>query len=128
MSNINERNITGVNAVIVGRTASAAENPPYDKDGSRGYQQVRVAVDQGYKKGDEWVETQTLWITYSARAEDLAHIQKGDKVRLDEVKLEAREFERKDGTTGQAFEARYGTVTVLESKSGGSDSDEEAPF
>lgn len=129
MSNLNDMNYTGVNAVIVGRAAGAAENPPYDKSGSRGFQQIRVAVDQGYKKDGVWVETQTLWITYSARSEDLAEVQKGDKLRLDEVKLEAREFERKDGTTGQAFEARYGEITILESKGGGSSSsDDEAPF
>lgn len=129
MSNINANNYTGVNAVIVGRAAAPAENPPYDKTGSRGFQQIRVAVDQGYKKDGEWVETQTLWITYTARSEDLGHVQKGDKVRLDEVKLEAREFERKDGSIGQAFEARFGTVTVLESAGGGSTGgSEDTPF
>lgn len=129
MSNINSQNYTGVNAVIVGRAAAPAENPPYDKSGSRGFQQIRVAVDQGYKdKNDEWVQTQTLWITYSAKAEDLADVQKGSKVRLDEVKLEAREFERKDGTTGQAFEARYGTLTVLESPEASDDYSDDTPF
>ena len=129
MSEINPQNFTGVNAVIVGRAAAPAENPAYDKSGARGFQQIRVAVDQGYRKDGEWVPTQTLWITYSGKAEDLADVQKGSKVRLDEVKLEAREFERKDGTTGQAFEARFGTLTVLESPEG-SDSGyvDDTPF
>lgn len=126
---INPNNYTGVNATIVGRTAAPAENPPYDKTGERGFQQIRVAVDQGYKDRDgNWVETQTLWITYSGKAADLAQVSKGDKVRLDDVKLEAREFERKDGTTGQAFEARFGTLTVLENAGGGGSADADAPF
>lgn len=137
MSNINQNNYPGVNAVIVGRAAASAENPPYDKEGSRGFQQVRIAVDQGYKKDGEWVSTQTLWITYTARAEELEGVSKGAKVRLDEVKLEAREYTRKDGTTGQAFEARFGEIIVLESGNGGQNtntqpnddwSDSDAPF
>lgn len=126
MNNINPNNYDGATVTLVGRAGGDSEFPPYDKSGERGFSQVRVAVGQGYKKDGEWVSTGTVWYTVSGKTEDISHVRKGDKVRVDEARLEAREFERKDGTTGQAFETRYGTVTVLESKSGGGDSD--TPF
>jgi len=122
----NPQNYTGVTATVIGRTAGPAENPAYDKQGARGYQQVRIAVDQGYKDSSgQWVETGTLWVTHTAPADILASVGKGDKVRIDDARLEAREFTRKDGTTGQAFETRFGDFTILESKAGDT---EEAPF
>lgn len=126
----NPNNYTGVTVTVVGRAGGDAENPPYDKSGDRGLKQVRVAVDQGYKdkNSGEWVETGTLWLTVTGRAEDIGHVRKGDKVRLDDARLEAREFERKDGTTGQAFETRFGNLTVLESKNGGAEYNEDSPF
>lgn len=122
----NPQNYTGVTVTAVGRAGADAENPPYDKSGERGVQQVRVAVDQGYKNKDsgEWVSTGTLWLTVTGRTDDIGHVRKGDKVRLDDARLEAREFQRKDGSTGQAFETRFGSLTVLESKSG----DGSGPF
>ena len=122
---MNPNNYTGINAVIVGRVGADPENPAYDKEGAKGFQEIRVAVDQGYKKDDQWVETGTLWVTYTAKSADLAGVGKGDKIRLDDVKFTARDFQRKDGSTGQAFEARFGTLTVLESKQ---TETAEAPF
>lgn len=123
----NPQNYTGVTVTAVGRAGGDAENPPYDKSGERGFKQVRVAVDQGYKKDGEWIETGTLWLTVTGRDSDIGHVKKGDKVRLDDARLEAREFERKDGTTGQAFETRFGVLSVLESKSAESYAD-DTPF
>lgn len=114
----NTNNYDGATVTIVGRAGADAENPPYDKAGERGFKQVRVAVGQGYKNKDtgEWVDQGTVWYTVTGRDSDIGHVKKGDKVRLDDARLEAREFERKDGTTGQAFETRFGVLSVLESK------------
>lgn len=124
----NPNNYEGATVTLVGRAGGDAENPAYDKAGERGIKQVRVAVGQGYKKDDEWVSTGTVWYTVSGRDSDIGHVKKGDKVRLDDARLEGREFERKDGTTGQAFETRYGTLTVLESKSGASADNSDTPW
>lgn len=125
---VNERNIPGATITLVGWAASDAENPPYDKSGERGISQIRVPVNQGYSKDGEWVETGTAWYTVTGKTDNIGHVRKGDKIRLDNAKLEAREFTRKDGSIGQAFETSYGDLTVLEPKSGGSASDDEAPF
>lgn len=134
---INPNNYDGVTATVVGRAAAAPENPPYDKEGTRGFQQIRVAVSQGYKdkNTNEWIDTGTLWITHTARSEDLYGIEKGTKVRIDEARLEAREFTRKDGTTGQAFETRFGQVSIVsqpsgpaQGASGGFATNAESPF
>lgn len=120
---VNENNHPGANVTIVGYAGGPAEWPPYDKQGQRGFKQVRIAVGEGYKNKDtgEWVDQGTTWYTHTDQAEtlDALGIGKGDKVRIDEARLSAREFTRKDNSIGQAFETRYGTVTVLESKSGG---------
>jgi single-stranded DNA-binding protein len=121
----NPNNYEGATVTLVGRAGADAEFPAYDKQGERGISQVRVAVGQGYKKDGDWVDTGTVWYTVSGRTDDIGHVKKGDKVRLDDARLEAREFKRKDDSTGQAFETRFGTLTVLES-SGGSTSD--TPF
>lgn len=122
----NQNNYEGATITLVGRAGTDAENPAYDKEGSRGVKQVRVAVGQGYKNKDtgEWVDTGTTWYTVTGRADDIGHVHRGDKVRLDDARLETREFDRKDGSKGQAFETRFGTLTVLESKS----ADSGSPF
>lgn len=127
---INPQNYPGATVTLVGHAAGPAEFPAYDKSGERGFSQFRLGVGQGYKNKQtgEWVDKGTAWYTVQGRTEDLRAIGKGDKVRVDEARLEARDFERKDGTTGQAFETTYGTISVIESKSGGSASDEEVPF
>lgn len=122
----NPNNYEGATVTLVGRTGGDAEFPAYDKSGERGISQVRVAVGQGYKKDGEWVDTGTTWYTVTGRTDDIGHVRKGDKVRVDDARLETREFTRKDNSTGQAFETRFGTVTVLESKSGASD--DSGPF
>lgn len=115
----NPNNYDGATVTLVGRAGADAEFPAYDKEGTRGLSQVRVAIGQGYKdkNTNEWKDTGTLWVTVTGRTDDIGHVTKGSKVRLDDARLEAREFERKDGSIGQAFETRYGTLTVLETKS-----------
>lgn len=127
-SDQNLNNYEGATVTLVGRAGGDAENPAYDKAGERGIKQVRVAVGQGYKKDGEWVDTGTVWYTVSGRADDIGHVRKGDKVRLDDARLEAREFERKDGSKGQAFETRFGTLVVLESAQSDSGYSDDTPF
>lgn len=124
----NPNNYDGATVTLVGRAGADAEFPAYDKEGTRGLSQVRVAISQGYKdkNTNEWKDTGTLWVTVTGRTDDIGHVRKGDKVRLDDARLEAREFERKDGSIGQAFETRFGTLTVLEVKDNGEDS--SGPF
>ena len=117
---INENNYEGANVTIVGRAGGEAKPPAYDKDGSKGILELSIAVSQGYKKDGEWVDTGTAWYVHTAageHAEVLAQVGKGDKVRLDDAKLEYREFTRKDDTVGQQFATKFGTLTILESKS-----------
>lgn len=124
----NPNNYDGATVTLVGRAGADAEFPAYDKEGTRGLSQVRVAISQGYKdkNTNEWKDTGTLWVTVTGRTDDIGHVRKGDKVRLDDARLEAREFERKDGSIGQAFETRFGTLTVLEVKDNGGSG--EGPF
>lgn len=120
MSETNPNNYEGATVTIVGRAGGEAKVPAYDKDNSSGVLELSIAVSQGYKKNDEWVDTGTTWYVHSAageHAQALAVVGKGDKVRLDDARLETREFTRKDGTTGQVFNTRYGTLVVLEQKS-----------
>lgn len=121
----NPQNYEGATVTLVGRAGGDAEFPAYDKEGTRGISQVRVAVGQGYKKEGEWVDTGTTWYTVSGRTDDIGHVKKGDKVRLDDARLETREFDRKDGSKGQAFETKFGTLSVLESKS---NADYDTPY
>ena len=121
MSNINPENYQGATVVIVGSAGGPAKAPAYDKDGTSGVLELSVAVGQGYKKDGAWVDTGTTWYTYKAAgsyADNLRGIGKGDKVRIDEAKLETREFTRKDESIGQQFLLSYGSIEVLESKSG----------
>lgn len=129
---INPNNYRGISATIVGYAAGDAENPKYDPSGERGISEVRVPIGHGYKdkSSGEWKETGTTWVTVTGRTDDIGYIRKGDLIRVDDGKFESQEFTRKDGSIGQAFQTSYGTVTVLESKNGGSasDDDDSAPF
>lgn len=128
MNNINPGNYDGVNVTVVGRAGGEVATKTFDGGGSQA--ELSIAVGQGYKKNGEWVDTGTTWYRLVA-AGDYAQdnwpaVGKGDKVRIDDGRLETREFQRKDGTTGQSFEIRFGTLTVVESKSGASA--EDTPF
>lgn len=111
---VNEKNYPGANVTLVGYAGTDAEYPPYDKDGERGISQFRLPIDHGYSKNGEWVKTGTTWFTVRGKTDDIGDIRKGDKVRVENARLESREFERKDKSIGQAFETDFGTITVLE--------------
>jgi single-stranded DNA-binding protein len=120
MSDVNPNNYEGASVTLVGRAGGPAQAPRYDKDGTSGVLELSIAVSQGYKKGDEWIDTGTTWYVHSAvgeYADILREVEKGDKVRLDDARLETREFDRKDGSKGQAFNTRFGTLTIIEKKS-----------
>ena len=119
MTGINPNNYEGASITLVGRAGGPAQPPAYDKDGTKGVLELSVAVSQGYKKDDQWVDTGTAWYVLSAAgsyADVFREVGKGDKVRLDDGKLEVREFDRKDGTKGQQFTVKYGTLVILEKK------------
>lgn len=127
---VNENNYIGVNTTIVGYAASDARNPAYDKEGTRGVKQVPLAINEGYKKDGEFVQTGTTWYDIEAggdAAQALLSIRKGDKIRVDDAKQEVRSYKAGDGTEKLGITLKFGTVTILESKSGGSD-DSDSPF
>lgn len=115
---INPNNITGATITVVGNAGGEVQVKEFGNGGSQA--ELSIAVGQGYKKDGSWVDTGTTWYTLVAAADYAADkwpvVSKGDKVRLDEGRLETREFERKDGSKGQAFTIRFGTLSVVESK------------
>jgi single-stranded DNA-binding protein len=116
MSN-NPENRIGASLTLVGYTSGEARNPAYDKDGSKGVKEIAIAINEGYTKDGEFVKTGTTWYTYSAAgdyADTLVDIPKGSKVRIEDAKLEVREYKANDGTTKLGHSLRFGTITVLE--------------
>lgn len=123
---INENNYVGVAATIVGYAASDPRNPAYDKEGTKGVQEISIPINEGYKKDGEFIQTGTTWYTYVATADFIAEhfpVKKGDKVRIDGAKQEVREYTTKDGETKLGISLRFGDVSILESKAS-----EEDPF
>ena len=127
MSDMNQKDYDGANACIVGRAGGPVQVKKFDKGGSQA--ELSIAVGKGYKKNDEWVDTGTDWYTLTATEEwanqNWPDIQKGDKVRLDDTRLEFKPYAKKDGTPGVEASLRYGTVVIVEAKSdrsGGSSS------
>ena len=117
----NPNNYVGVSATIVGYAASDPQNPPYDKEGTRGVKEFSIPINEGYMKDGEFVQTGTSWYTYTAGGSGvdlISHIRKGDKVRIDDAKLETREYETKTGEKKLGLGLRFGNVTVLESVQG----------
>src|SRR4051812_13009276 len=93
---------------IVGRVVAPAE----DKfDGK--VTELRIAISHGYKdkQTEEWKETGTTWLTYSATgewAEPLREFGKGDLVEITDAAVETRTYDRKDNTQGVQVTARFG--------------------
>lgn len=130
MSNINENNYIGATACVIGYAAGNPEYPPYDKEGKRGFKQLSIAINEGYKPkdGGEFVKTGTTWYRVEKHQDDWASlgVQKGDKVRIDNAKQEVRSYKNAKGEDALGITLSYADVTVLES-SGGSD-DSDTPF
>jgi hypothetical protein len=126
----NENNYLGATTTLVGYASGEARTPRYDKDGSSGVLEVSFALNEGYKKGDEFIQTGTTWYTYSAAgdyADPLRAIGKGDKVRINDAKQEVREYENKDGEKVKAIGLRYGSIVVLEKSNRGDGGDGFTP-
>lgn len=116
---VNEKNFDGATVTVVGR----AGGPVSVKEFSSGpaIAELSIAVGQGYKKGEEWVDTGTAWYTLSSTADYAADhwpvIGKGDKVRVDEARQEIRTYTKSDGTPGTDVKLKYGTLSVVQAKS-----------
>lgn len=129
---VNENNYIGATLTLVGYAAGDPEFPPYDREGKRPYKQVSIAVNEGYKKDGEFVQTGTTWYRVEKHQDDWDQlgVQKGDKLRVDGAKQEVRSYTSNKGETVLGITLSYGEITVLESKNGGSApaADDEAPF
>lgn len=131
MSDINSKNYDGSSVVVVGRAAGPFEVRTFDNGGSQA--QLSVAVGKGYKKDDAWVDTGTDWYTLTATVEyakdNWPDVIKGDKVRIDDARLEFKPYIKKDGTAAVEAQLRFGTLVVLDhAKGSASNSDAVTPF
>lgn len=114
MSDINPTNIIGANSVVVGYVGGV-DYPPYDKQGTRGYKQVSVPINEGYKKDGEFVKTGVTWYRYELHEDKVAElgVAKGDKVRIDNAKQETREYGA-EGDKKIGITLKFGELTILE--------------
>lgn len=83
--------------------------------------EATVAVSKGYKDKNtqSWIDTGTDWYTVIARGDFTAQIldlNPGDRVKVEDAKLEHREYPKNDGSTGISYELNFGTIVVLERK------------
>lgn len=133
MSDINPKNYDGASVVIVGRAGGAVEVKEFDGGGSQA--QLSIAVGKGYKdKQDNWVDTGTDWYTLTATADwaekNWPDVAKGDKVRVDDARLEFKPYAKRDNSPGVEATLRYGSLVVVEARSAraAAPSEEVAPF
>lgn len=117
---VNENNYVGSNATVVGLAGGEWEVRDL---GTSGYQQAElsIAVSKGYKdKEDQWVDQGTDWYKLVATpdyaADNWPEVGKGDKVRVEDAKLEARAYVKKDGTPDVELRLRYGSLEVVKAK------------
>jgi single-strand DNA-binding protein len=127
MSDINPNNYPGATVTVVG----TAGGEPRRKDFQSGSSitELSIAVGKGYKKDGEWVDTGTDWYTLSATSDyasdNWPQVGKGDKVRVDNARQEAREYTKADGTNGFSLILKYGDLRVIQAKN--ADGDGEWP-
>lgn len=118
MSDINPKNYEGASVVIVGSAGGPVEVVKFPSGGSQA--QLSIAVGKGYKKDDKWVDTGTDWYTLTATedyaAQNWPDVQSGDKVRVDDARLELKIYKKKDGEPGIDATLRYGTLVIVSSK------------
>lgn len=127
---VNPNNYLGATVTIVGYLAADPAYPAYDKQGTRGWRELSIPINEGYKKDGEFVQTGTTWYRVSVSDEMVDQyfdngtpLKKGAKVRVDNAKQEVREYKAKDGTEKLGITLSYGEITVLESGNS-----EETPF
>lgn len=83
--------------------------------------EATVAVSKGYKDKNtqSWIDTGTDWYTVIARGDftsQILDLNPGDRVKVEDAKLEHREYPKQDGTTGVSYDLNFGTIVVLERK------------
>lgn len=122
MSKVTTENFIGFDATVVGFVRRGPENPAYDKEGTRGFVQVTIPIDERYQKDGEWITKGTLWVRYTAKPEYLDGAGVGDKVRIEGAQVGTPYISDKGNVS---VDLTYGTFTVLEKAR--TDSDEE-PF
>lgn len=115
----NPNNYTGV---TLDNIVGTAVGPAEDKfNGSR--TEVTLAVNFGFKdkQTGEWKDTGSGFFRYGASGEwanPLREIQKGDRVRLDDVKFEIREYDKKDGGKGVEYSLSFAKNVQVVKKAG----------
>ena len=118
MSEINSKNFVGANVVVVGVAGSAPEVTSFKNGGNQ--TSLSIAVSTGYKKDDEWVDTGTNWYTLTAKKEyadaNWPDVQAGDKVRVEDARLELKAYAKKDGTPAVEARLKFGSLVVVEAK------------
>lgn len=135
MSDINPKNYDGASVVIVGRAGGPAETKDFGNGGSQA--QLSIAVSKGYKnqQTNEWVDTGTDWYLLTAKPDwadqNWPDVAKGDKVRVDDARLEFKPYLKNNGEAGVEATLRFGTLVVVEAKSarvGTAKSGDATPF
>lgn len=126
MSDVNPKNFDGATVTLVGRAGGPVEIKEF-KNGRQA--QLSIAVGKGYKNKttDEWVDTGTDWYTLTAQAEyaeeNWPAIDSGDKVRVDDARLELKGYLKKDGDAGVDATLRFGSIVIVEKKGANASSD-----
>lgn len=119
MSDTNPKNFDGATVTLVGRAGGPVEVKEFK---SSSQAQLSIAVGTGYKnkQTDEWVDTGTNWYTLTATADyardNWPAVGKGDKVRVDDARLELKGYVKKDGEAGVDATLRFGTLVIVEVK------------
>lgn len=119
MNDINPKNFDGATTTVVGRAGGPVTVKEFP--GGSTIAELSIAVGQGYKKGDEWVDTGTAWYKLTATADYAADnwpvVGRGDKVRVDNARQEVRSYAKNDGSPATEVKLNYGTLTVVQVKS-----------
>lgn len=120
---------------IVARVVAA----PTESRFNNNVHEVRLVVNHSYKDKttDEWKDTGSTWLTYSAVGDfgaGFASAAPGDTVEITgDWVLETRSYTKQDGTDGIAQTVRYGNIEIIARKgenaqSSASDDSAEEPF
>lgn len=127
MSNTNPNNYEGSTITVVGRAGGPVQTREFGNGGRQA--ELSIAVGKGYKDKNtgQWVDQGTNWYRLIATPEyakeNWPQIDKGDKVRLDDGRLEARAYTKNDGTPEVSLDIRFGTLSLVQAKS-----DSNKPF
>ena len=118
MTDINPNNYDGTSVVLVGRAGGPVDTVTFSNGHSQA--QLSIAVGKGYENREtgEWTATGTDWYTLTSTpeyaAENWPEVGSGDKVRVDDARLELKPYLRKNGEAGVDATLRYGTLVVVE--------------